>query len=88
MTSDDHDPELAALRAELGAGRWYLFRGENGGDGILHAWREPRDRISPPVVLYDGTADGLRARCAEFEREYAETGSLQRARAAAERLQT
>ena len=88
MTPDETDAELAALEAftaRYGEGRWHVWRGDDGGDGIYHAWLL---RSSPPVVLYDRKRAGLEARVTEFERVYKETSSLGRGLAAAEGLET
>lgn len=86
MTPDD--PELTALAAHTeryGKGRWHVWRGDDGGAGIFHAWLL---LSSPPVVLYDRARAGVEDRVDTFERVYAETASLGKALAAAERMQT
>ena len=71
MASDDHDPELAALRAELdrtyGKARWRCWRGvngENGETGLLYAWLMPP--TSPQVLLSARTPAAVEARIAVY----------------------
>ena len=71
MASDDHDPELAALRADLdrtyGKARWRCWRGvngENGENGLLYAWLMPP--TSPQVLLSGRTPAAVEARIAVY----------------------
>lgn len=81
MVSVDPDPDPLDVLAAFYP-RWRVWRGANG---TLYAWLL---RSSPPVVLRNGTVEGLRARVDEYLRVYKTTASMAEALAAAEKLET
>jgi hypothetical protein len=74
------EPDRAQLAADY-APVWQVFRRDDVPEPYVCAWLTP---ALPPIVLRDRTVAGLRARLETFGSVLYETGSLNRAEAAAE----